>query len=470
MAKEEKRSGICILFILILLAAGIKYTGSAGGDGFVIYAWEDLSYLVEEDQTAFIDYQPGYQRMTVTISVEGKDQERSAWVLPIPSDPGNISFDIETLAPIYEGSDLEQGTRDEYEQMKEDCFMMYLSSAVPLGRFVIGLSMMSFSSDSAGNLKEGSPDYVEIFDAIDIDGIHSELISASSGTSIYKYFTGNGIHLDEGMIDPLDHYINNNFSFIVTWIENLTTDGIQPGIYVEFPSDEAYYPMLLTGMYKDEIIPVNIILNGIYEPDQNEEIENDVKIRYFDGYCQDPYDKFIYREFYDDRYTYDDYYYLHRDELDLRDQYYSRYFENVTAHHSYFTYVRIRSEGRNYVSDLTFQQSNFNSVRSDRRMERNLERPMLFDQSRLISFLLVSILVSIAVGSIVYEFDWKKLPMCILLGYLHVLGIWVMILGSVFFSKKLKEDGGKLALFNVIYVISFLFFAYIFFDPLYFYI
>jgi hypothetical protein len=115
-------------------------------------------------------------------------------------------------------------------------------------------------------------------------GFTSELISANTSETINLYLEEKNINLTENADNIIDEYIGNDYSFVVSWISDVETFKKETqtdyhdfwhyygepfyilGVSVNFPTDEIYYPLKLTSIYDDEIIPVLIQINGLVTP------------------------------------------------------------------------------------------------------------------------------------------------------------------------------------------------------------
>ncbi len=471
------------VFISISLLFLLPFMGLAGGDGVVMPVYEDLSYILEEDQTAFIAYEDGIQKMSISINLQGESGRKAAWILPIPSDPDNIQLAIETASPSLEGEDIQERADEEFERIRKEEMILYLSSAVPMGRLVAGwmlsINTLDDTSDK-GSLGVGSDDLdVLVHMETNLMGISSELISASSGESVYQYMRSKGLDVEDGMIGPLDHYVSNDFSFILTWLEDLEDERVQPGIYVQFPTDRIFYPMLLTSLYGDEKVPVNIVIIGAAIPDLNREIRDDTTVRYFRGHLIPP-------SLHNIDYQSDPGYSpgMTDEEWDqlrasLGSIYRSSFMENFTGYsdHYYYDYmyseyiltlVEIDSVANNYNADIYFDLGEPDEIKWERKVDERMGEPLIFNVKRFTIFVMFSCILGFAIGLLMFGNDKEKLSVSLALGVANVFSIWLMLLMAFILHKKFKIDGEKMIIFVASYLLSFTVLAYIFFKPLYF--
>ena len=469
------------VFISISFLFLLPFIGQVSGDGCVMVAYEDLSYILEEDQTAFIAYEDGVQMMSISINFQAESGRKAAWILPIPSDPDDIQFAIETASPSLEGEDIQERADEEFERIRKEEMILYLSSAVPMGRVVYGwILLTSLGDDFRGEGYAGQGDDlgVLVHMTTNLMGISSELISASSGESVYEYMRSKGLDVEDGMIGPLDHYVSNDFSFILTWLEDLEDERVQPGIYVQFPTDRIFYPMLLTSLYGDENVPVNIVIVGAAIPDLNQEIKNDATVRYYQGRLIPPGLSNI------------DYQSLPGYSPDMSNEeweelvapftsiYRSNFMENLTGdpgeihggqeYTGTLTLIEIDSRASNYNADIYFDLGEPDAIKWDREVDERSGEPLILNVKRFTVFVLFSCILGFAIGLVMFGSDREKLSVSLALGVANVFSIWLMLLLAFIFHKKFKVDGEKMIIFVASYLLSFTVLAYIFFKPLYF--
>ncbi|MCK5773209.1 MAG: hypothetical protein KAH57_05425 [Thermoplasmata archaeon] len=471
-----------VVFISISFLFFLPFLGQVNGDGCVMVAYEDLSYILEEDQTAFIAYRDGVQMMSISINFQAESGRKAAWILPIPSDPDNIRMAIETASPSMEGEDIQERADEEFESIRKEEMMLYLSSAVPMGRVAYGFVLLTSMDDATegkgyGRAGDDDPDVIVHLET-NLMGISSELISASSGESVYQYMRSRGLDVEDGMIGPLDHYVSNDFSFILTWLEDLEDERVQPGIYVEFPTDRIFYPMLLTSLYGDEKVPVNIVIVGAAIPDLNQEIKNDATVRYYQGRLVPPSIFNLNVQFLPGYYPEMDYEEWEELVGPFKSIYRSSFMENLTGDttgifggHEYsgtLTLVEIDSEARNYNADIYFDLGEPDAIKWDKTVNDNSEIPLIFNVKRFTIFVMFSCILGFAIGLLMFGSDKEKLSVSLALGVANVFSIWLMLLLAFIFHKKFKVNGEKMVIFVASYLISFTVLAYIFFKPLYF--
>ncbi|MBC7328223.1 hypothetical protein H5T87_08960 [bacterium] len=108
---------VVLLLIVLILSAGslqLYADGIAIGPGYGRSPWR----LIDEDrQVAFISYVNGQERMLVRFFTK-KAEKDVCWLLPIPSTPESLDFDIVRFAISVGGADLYDRFNHRWKIMK----------------------------------------------------------------------------------------------------------------------------------------------------------------------------------------------------------------------------------------------------------------------------------------------------------------------------------------------------------------
>jgi hypothetical protein len=107
------------------------------------------------------------------------------------------------------------------------------------------------------------------------------------------------VTIQEGALTSLNGYIGEDYTFVVSWISLpeavvVPTDYSweypyrmispymrQPGVFVTFPTDKIYYPLVPTSAYGSTKIPVVLYVLGHVTPDAFNEIRSYTRTNYF---------------------------------------------------------------------------------------------------------------------------------------------------------------------------------------------
>jgi hypothetical protein len=252
------------------------FVGCAFAGGGIYGESEGVFEIQQDMQYAIISHDNGIQKMMVTVNLDWEVSNKTAWIFPVPSEPESIKIGIAGWTPKFRGRDMIKGAKDDLKKTSEYFFAPYLLSVVvpyPLSLLYFLEPRYKISSTYVG---------VEVYTQIEKYGIVAEVISANLGTDIYQHLKNNGMDISEGMINQLDQYVEEDFSFIVTWVTNHNLTEVISGLLIEFPTEKAFYPLVLTSIYGDEIIPINLIIKGHATLDIYDEINDYCHIRYWD--------------------------------------------------------------------------------------------------------------------------------------------------------------------------------------------
>ncbi|HOK34729.1 MAG TPA: hypothetical protein PLB19_01145 [Candidatus Paceibacterota bacterium] len=238
-------------------------------------------YLNESNQQAFINYEDGLEKMILSIGLE-KTSENAVWIFPVPAEPTEVAIDVVTRLPKFIGEDI-------FERAKSNLFIirnsLLATQIYPIPFFNWGVHVLDVSDISIW-LGDKSKTDVIVHEHLDKEGLTTEIITARTAQSLYQYLQDKNLKIEEGSIPVIDHYIGKKFTFVVSWIsENPVvtpeTQLKQRGVFVTFPTEEIYYPLLPTSVYGSEIIPITIKIIGYRSPKIFEEIKNYTEVKYF---------------------------------------------------------------------------------------------------------------------------------------------------------------------------------------------
>jgi len=308
------------------LLVGILMPYLALADGMVI--WPDeydpnrWRYRDENSQLAFINYKDGLQKMILSIGLE-QANGNGVWLFPVPAKPEKVVIDIVDTFPDWYGINVLDGAKNSLEDvfmgLKASQIYPALLTPFRMGRAVPMYSegINSLGAASAATAKQD----VVVYEHLDKDGIATEIITAQTSFGLYDYLKNKGLNVAEGSIPVMSSYIGKDYTFIVSWItENIETTQVQPlngdslemiypeppspyynynrGVFVAFPTDKIYYPLMPTSVYQSKVIPTTIKISGFVNPKVFKDIEPYTKTQYFfdDYYSYSSSPKIFYNE------------------------------------------------------------------------------------------------------------------------------------------------------------------------------
>lgn len=281
---------IFTLFVLALFFLPIVLA-----DGMLI---DPHGYLPEKQQIAAIDYQNGRETMLLSIETDELRSEKSAWIFPVPGDPNQVVIDVKDTFPQFSGSELEPQARSNIERVFRatrytQIYPLFLIAFTPMygGRAVNQMFEKTEGIDISGG-------DVTVYEHLEKHGITTEIIGADSGLEIYVYLRNKGLDPQFTTVPVLNDYIGQDYSFVISWIQNVEEPipqqedyvrripyyGRRLGVLVSFPTEEIFYPLKPTSVYGSVEVPATIYVTGLVTPEVYEGIENYVETRYYNQY------------------------------------------------------------------------------------------------------------------------------------------------------------------------------------------
>ncbi|RKY06453.1 MAG: hypothetical protein DRP56_07405 [Planctomycetota bacterium] len=283
--KVHKNPSNLIQLVLFLIVT--TFSMSVFADGFVLvsHVLEGWELGNETEQKAIITYEDGIQKMILRIGLAKEQQKEAVWIFPVPSDPEDISIDITTNLPQFEGVDIIENAES---NIKSITYGLLFTQIVPIPPIVLVSSAML--GMSGVSMEAGFEPGVTVHQQVVKEGVTSEVITAKTASSIYEYLHTLGLDIDEGMLPVLDQYIGKKASFIVSWISGDVNGSESKGVCVSFPTEKLYFPLIPTSIYGKKVVPATIYVSGLVSPQIYDDISPFVTVDYMsmEGYWGDP--------------------------------------------------------------------------------------------------------------------------------------------------------------------------------------
>lgn len=229
-----------------------------------------IYYVQENSQFAVINYENGIEKMMIKMTT--MMPERGVyWLLPIPASPEELKMDIAMKLPILRGKELTSWGRDIIKRARMFAYggQIYPLPFIALYYFLPGgrYTGHSFVHMPGGPSPGAIPPRMVVHEHIEEGGMVAEKITAREPGALYQYLKGKGLNITRGSIPVLDYYIGKDYTFIVAWLAQTSTQSDRAqGLYLKFPTDKIYYPLYPTSVYGDESISVDIYLIGFRQP------------------------------------------------------------------------------------------------------------------------------------------------------------------------------------------------------------
>jgi hypothetical protein len=292
------------LLALMLVPANVLADG-----GIWINPWSDHWEPVEESgQVAAINYQNGLEKLIISTSFEMKNMSEAVWIFPVPADPSKVVIDITSEFPRLYGYDVVEKAKEDVDNVVR---ASQLTQIYPIISYLFTPIYMATGGTLTAEFGKGLAGVpsVTVWEHIEKEGMTTELVTARSGDALYYYLENRGHRLPKGAISVLDEYVGRDYCFVVSWVSWISVlepryqEGYapiyyrerHPGIFITFPTDKIYYPMIPTSIYGSKRIPIRVYILGYVTPELPDELKSYTTVNY---YSQDYFDEWGLEEFY----------------------------------------------------------------------------------------------------------------------------------------------------------------------------
>ena len=269
--KKTKLSRKIMVFMLVIIYC-ISFPLLVFADGCMMKAdpYQDRwDYVNETNQQAFINYENGIQKMILSVGLEETSKNGAVWVFPVPSNPEEINIDILNKLPEFEGEEISRTAQKVIDKLR--------GSAIRTQIYIAPLFIITNIVMLGG---DGVNENVEVYKHIEKEGMVTEVITAKTGAGLYNYFQEKGLKIEEGSIPVLDNYIGKEYSFVVSWMDKLSGSK-QKGVFISFPTEKIYFPLMPTSVYGKKVVPASIRVIGHVFPEIFADIKEYTNIEYY---------------------------------------------------------------------------------------------------------------------------------------------------------------------------------------------
>lgn len=269
-----------LLYLVTTLALFISPLLTLANGGIVKPLPEgDWVWVNENAQQAFINYENGIEKLIIAVNIK-KENSDIAWIIPVPSNPENVEVDIVSELPSFFGDEIV--SKGKIQLSKNLIISGYLGI---LGQiWTLPLSFLLSSGPRGFSEEIISGELFSIETHLEKMGMIAEVISVKNAQAIYNYFSQKGFNIKQEIISELNSYIDKDYSFVVIWISpQQQNEEIEEerGIFIKFPSPKIYYPLILTSVYGETEVPIEIRILDHVKPEIFPEIKPYTKVSYF---------------------------------------------------------------------------------------------------------------------------------------------------------------------------------------------
>jgi len=273
-----------LLIISVVMSSLFWWSpASACGCGVLITSSdnEDWAYGNDSTEQSFINFENGTEKLI--ISLELKNTSRDAvLVIPIPAKPESVKSDILSETPKFYGYDVPERARENLLGIRNSLLATQIYPLVPwvldsLFNGSTGSVDKSMPTDSLGMTQQD----IVVYQHLEKNGLIAEVLSAKNSDALYRYLTEKGLKAEKDSIPIFRDYINERFSFVVSWINPSTSEITARGLIMTFPADKIFYPLkpgsAYSGIGTEKVI--NVV--GFVSPELYSDIQDSTKVDYF---------------------------------------------------------------------------------------------------------------------------------------------------------------------------------------------
>jgi hypothetical protein len=256
----------------------------ADGRAFKGKDFGSMRSIAQNEQRAVISHKDGIEKMLIAISLEMENEDNAIWIFPVPGKPEKVKVDVLDSFPRFSGKD---PLIEAYKVLTGIRMFSMMTQIYPF------FTCLPLSKARSGG-KETSE--ISIHESIEKWGIRAETITAQSQEALSDYLTAKKVGLGKEELKPFERYLGGDYVLVVIWIDSRTqllkqfpeytskgpSDlGRWPCLYVEFPTEKAFYPLLATSAYGETEIPINIVVLGYVAQDANSKPAVNFRQRYY---------------------------------------------------------------------------------------------------------------------------------------------------------------------------------------------
>lgn len=270
-------------------------------DGMVIWPdYDNWRYRDEESQLAFINFEEGIQKMIISVGLK-EDTGSGVWLFPVPANPDKVVIDVVDQFPEWYGSDIFSSAESNLRDIR---LALGITQGYPIffpeRHYYQTASINAIPELGADSLGSMVKQDVVVHEHLEKDGITTEIITAKTSLGLYDYLKNKSLNVAEGSIPVLGNYIGKDFTFVVSWLTENTVvnatstqeyyeynyrypyyEKANKGVFVAFPTDQAYYPLMPTSVYESKVIPTTVFVKGFFDPEIFKDIKPYTEVNYY---------------------------------------------------------------------------------------------------------------------------------------------------------------------------------------------
>jgi len=251
----------------IVCGLSLTFAGQARADG-VAYESDPESPFErspQDEQIAAIAHRDGVEKLIIAINIDLEQDEKAVWIFPVPGTPDRVWLDVLDTFPEFSGKNLRGQARMAIERVTA---VMAVTQIYPV---ILPLFFIATAGGSSGF------EPVSVHQAVDRYGVHAEAVSADSLEALSAHLAANGATIAGEDLRTFEPYVSDEYVLVLAWIasrEELLREFPEvregwwhssqrwPCLYVEFPTERAFYPLRPTSAYGRKWIWISVYVVG----------------------------------------------------------------------------------------------------------------------------------------------------------------------------------------------------------------
>ncbi len=285
MRTHTRRVVAVVVSLIVVLPA------AALADGKLFSRSGDLSAfasLEQNAQQAAICFGDGRERMVIAISYNAVPGDEGLWIFPVPGTPDQVDIDLCDAFPRFWGHDSRHWARSIVDRAM---LLMRASQIYPL---IADLALRHARFRKHGN--ENEKEAAEVYETIERWGLRAETLTAPSTAALASHLGESGAEIPPDELSPFEPYLNGAYVLVVVRVTDRAALETQfgesdddtydwqscwPTLYVEFPTDNGFYPMRPTASYGDTQLPVTLYIIGHVEAHADPEMLDEANVYHY---------------------------------------------------------------------------------------------------------------------------------------------------------------------------------------------
>lgn len=255
-----------IITLLLLVVSNIIF---ADGKVFKGRDFSSMFPVHENEQRAFIAHKDGREAMVLAVNFDLEDDEKAFWLFPVLGQPQNVEVDLLEHYPRLWG----------YDPIVEANENINILAGMQFVTQPYLYPFVCLMMPSLGLAKGG----IDIHSSIEKDGLRIETLTGDSLESLGAFLQSKGIGVGQSEIQVYESYLNNQYTLVFVSIVSKkellekypniaerysNMRGRWPCVYVEFPTEQIFFPLKPTGTYEDPL-EINLKVLGYVKPADN---------------------------------------------------------------------------------------------------------------------------------------------------------------------------------------------------------